>query len=67
MFYYILSPNVKKDCVGKVVSKHKCLLMAKRHRTWIEKGSSFKMIIVKSEKEKHKNSNMMSEDVVEYC
>ncbi|MFA5049328.1 MAG: hypothetical protein WC516_09955 [Patescibacteria group bacterium] len=41
--------------------------MAKRHRTWIEKGSSFKMIIVKSEKEKHKNSNMMSEDVVEYC
>jgi hypothetical protein len=67
MFYYVLSPNTKKDCVGKVVARHKCLTLTKRHRTVIEKGSSFKMIIVKSEKEKHKNSNMMSEDVIEYC
>ena len=67
MFYYILSPNVKnKNSVGKVVARHKCLTLTKRHRTVIEKGSSFKMIKVKSEKEKHKNSNMMSADVVEY-
>jgi len=67
IYYYVASPKVKnRKAIGKVMSRNKCLFMAKRHRTLIEKDSSIKMMIIKSEKEKNKNSNIFAEDVIEY-